>query len=302
MIAVGLDIGGTKIEAQVFDADWGLVDQRRVASPKSYEGLLAAICDLIVWASGTKPHVPVGIGMAGLIAPDSGLALTANLPATGKPFLRDIERGAARRVWVVNDCNALALSEAVFGAGKSASPVAGLILGTGVGGGVAINGTLMSGPAGVGGEFGHIAASAHLVRRYNLPIVTCGCGRQGCIETLISGPGISRLAISLCGQDIAPEDIGAARHSDPQLADVWQVWCELVAQLMLTISVTVDPEVIVIGGGLSRIKGVVGDLSAALAAIQFDGFKKPVIRVVQGGDASGARGAAYFAWLQATDG
>jgi N-acetylglucosamine kinase len=252
---------------------------------------------LIGWISerAGRADIPIGISAAGLVNPDSGLAYTANLCATGHPFPADIERASGRNVTYVNDCRALTLSEAIFGAGRGASPVAGLILGTGVGGGASVGGRLIAGKARVGGEFGHMPAPAHLVVRHGLAVVTCGCGRQGCLETYIAGPGLTRMALAMTGRSLTPPEIAAKRSDDPDIARVWAVWCEFVAELLMTLTFTFDPEVVVLGGGLSKIEGLADDLSRALKAAQLPGFSIPRIVPAEAGDASGARGAAYAA-------
>ena len=154
--------------------------RHREPTPKTYEGLVQTVANQVAWAeaeSGEK--LPVGIGAAGLVNPQTGLALTANLPATDKPLPTDINAAAGRHITYVNDCRALALSEAVFGAGKGQNIVMSLILGTGIGGGIVVNQSLLQGPTLTGGEFGHTSAPAHIVSRYNLPIRRCGCGRLG---------------------------------------------------------------------------------------------------------------------------
>ena len=299
MTATGIDVGGTKIEAQVFDADWQVIARNRVATPPEYTALVKAVADQITWADGAAGvAAPVGIGAAGLINPQTGLALTANLAASGLPFPADIAKAAGRAITYVNDCRAMALSEAVFGAGKGHRTVMSLIMGTGIGGGIAINGEILHGPTLTGGEFGHTAASAHLVAQYDLPLVRCGCGQIGCIETYIAGPGLSRIAKAMVGRDIAPPDIAAQRGDE--LAPVWQAWCDLVACLLRTLILTVDPDIIVLGGGLSRIDGVIDDLAAATQRAQIGDFSIPPIVLAQGGDTSGARGAAYAAWIGRT--
>lgn len=296
--AGGLDLGGTKIEAQVFDTNWELIDQQRVTTPQTYPELVAAITGLIQWTETTHGvGLPIGIGAAGLIHPVTGHALTANICASGQPFPSDIKAAAKRDVTYLNDCRALALSEAVFGAGKGHRTVASVILGTGVGGGVAIDGALPTGPTGTGGEFGHTCASAALIAQYDLPIFPCGCGRAGCIETYISGPGLERLARSLCGTQMSPPDIAAQR--DTTAAPVWAAWCALVADFLRNLILTLDPDVIVLGGGLSNITGVADALMRATQDAQIGDFTVPPIVIAQGGAASGARGAAYAAW-QAT--
>jgi N-acetylglucosamine kinase len=303
MIAVGIDLGGTKIEAQIFDTDWGRVTQRRIDTPRDYPGLVAAMADQIAWAdTETGKSLPVGIAAAGLVNPATGLALTANLAATGYPFPADIAAAAGRPVTYVNDCRALTLSEAIFGAARGMSPAVGLILGTGIGGGVAVEGRLVEGPATLGGEFGHFAISAAPVVAHGLPIVTCGCGRPGCTETLIAGPGLERLARHLTGRSLTAPEITAGWRTDPDLARVRAVWCELVAEMLKTIAFVIDPACIVIGGGMSHVMGLTDDLTNALRTIQLPGFAIPDIRIAQGGDASGARGAAYAAWQEQRDG
>ncbi|MEJ6397401.1 ROK family protein [Yoonia sp. 208BN28-4] len=294
-IAAGIDIGGTKIEVQVFDSAWTTIARQRVATPTNYPALLTAVTDVIGWARDQSASpLPVGIGAAGLVNPATGLALAANLPASGHPFPADIAEHAGQPVTYINDCRALAVSEAVFGAGQPYRTVASIIMGTGIGGGICIEGHILTGPTATGGELGHTAAPAHVVAAHNLPIVQCGCGRMGCIETLVAGPGLQRIAKHLTGADLSPQEIAARRHDD--MAQVWDVWCALAAELVLGLTLTVDPDVIVLAGGLSRITGIADDLAKAAAAAQFGGFGIPPIVLAQGGDASGARGAAYVAW------
>lgn len=297
MIAAGLDLGGTKIEAQIFDARWHLSERRRVKTPTAYGDLVMAMADQIRWIEGiVGTSVPIGISAAGLINPDTGLAFTANLPASGRPFPADIKAKSGRLVTYLNDCRALALSEATFGAAKGASPAVGLILGTGLAGGVVIDGRLMTSHASVGGEFGHFPLAAGPVQLHGLPILKCGCGRMGCTETLLSGPGLSRIAAHVLGRDLTPEQITDARFMDPALARIWAIWLELAAELLVTLCFTIDPQVVVLGGGLSKAAGLTEDLTKVLRGAMLPGFRIPDIRLAQGGDASGARGAAYAAW------
>lgn len=296
MIAAGIDLGGTKIEVQLFDQDWACVDRRRIDTPDTYDDLVRAMAGQITWADQRAGAcLPVGIAAAGLVRPKTGLAYTANLPAMDRPLPADIVTAVGRQIAYINDCRALALSEAVFGAGRGKSPVAGLILGTGVGGGLAIDGHLAPAFAAVGGEFGHFSASANLIHEHGLPIVKCGCGRFACTETLVSGPGLTRLAQHFVGQPLMPAQLADARATDPQAAKAWGVWCGLVADLLITLVFTTDPAAIVIGGGLSKIPGLIGDLTAALQNAQLPGFAIPELVLAQGGDASGARGAAFAA-------
>ena len=295
MIAAGIDLGGTKIEAQVFNSGWNRVDNRRIATPGTYDALVAAMADQIAWIEGQTPGLPIGIAAAGLVNPTTGLALTANLPATGHPFPADIAAAAGRPVTYINDCRAQALSEAVFGAARGYRSALALNFGTGLAGGIVIDGQLLPGPTGLGGEFGHFALPANIVAAHTLPIVRCGCGRMGCTETLIAAPGLTRIHTHLTGTTLTPEQIIQARATTPQAAQSWAIWCDLAAELIHTLCYTVDPECIVLAGGLSRAPGLVDDLSAALQRAQLPGYGVPLIRLAEGGDTTGARGAALAA-------
>jgi predicted NBD/HSP70 family sugar kinase len=297
MMALGIDLGGTKIEAQLFSPDWRVLARQRIATPDSYPVLVGALQEIVAWADGLGGEsVAVGIGAAGAINPRDGVVLAANLATTGKPLPQDLEQMLTRPVTYLNDSRALALSEAVFGAGRCCSSVFALVLGTGVGGGFVRDGRLHAGSSGTGGEVGHMSAPAHIVQAHGLPIIDCPCGRRGCIETLISGGGIARLAKVLTGRDLTAPQIAAARASDPAVQDVWNVWCALTADLVQTLTVTLDPDCVVMGGGMSEIQGVVEDLTTAVAQAQFGGFGSPLILRAEGGATSGARGAAYAAW------
>lgn len=301
MTVAGLDIGGTKIEVQVFDERWAEVARNRVPTPQNYEDLVRAVAAQIAWAEAEAGQVSaVGVGAAGLVNPANGLALTANLVASGHPFPADIEAMSGRNITYLNDCRALALSEAVFGAGQGHHTVMALIIGTGIGGGVAVGGALPAGPTTLGGEFGHTAAPAQIVSDHGLPIFECGCGRRGCIETYVAGPGLERLALHLTGHRASARDIAADR--DGAFKDVWTLWCQLAAELVHTLTLVADPDVIVLGGGLSSVPGVTEDLMAAARSVQISGFGVPPILPAEGGDASGARGAAYAAWKAAQNG
>ena len=296
MIAAGIDLGGTKIEAQVFDSAWVRVESRRIATPMTYDALVAAMADQIAWVQNLgHPDLPIGVAAAGLINPTTGLALTANLPATGRPFPADIARKAGRPITYVNDCRAQALSEAQFGAARGYRSALALNLGTGLAGGIVIDGKLLPGPSGLGGEFGHFALPAPVIVAHGLPILRCGCGRMGCTETYIAGPGLSRIYAHLTGQTASPEAVTTTRATDPQAAAAWAIWCEVTAEMIHTLCYTVDPDCIVLAGGLSRAPDVIPDLTAALQRAQLPGYGVPPLLLAEGGDTTGARGAALAA-------
>ena len=292
MIAAGIDLGGTKIEAQVFDSGWNRIESRRIATPKSYPDLVAAVAQQIVWIDAQSPDLPIGIAAAGLINA-RGIALTANLPATGQPFPADIARAAGRKITYINDCRAQALSEARFGAARGYRTAISLNLGTGLAGGVVTNGHLLPGPTGLGGEFGHFALPAHIIAAHDLPLIRCGCGRMACTETLIAGPGLSRIHAHLTGQHATPEAITTGDH-----AATMKVWLDLTAEMIHTLIMIIDPDCIVLAGGLSRAPNLIPRLTQALQAAQLPGYSTPLLRLAEGGDTTGARGAA-FAALQA---
>ena len=293
--AAGIDLGGTKSEVQLFDAQWQCIDKRRDPTPATYGDLVSLLATQVQWALAQAGQaIPVGLGAAGLLYPD-GTSFTANLPVKGQPLLADIAAAAGHSVTYVNDCRAMTLSEAIYGAGRGHRTVMGLILGTGVGGGIVHDGKLYDGPAGTGGEFGHMPASAEVMMGHNLPIKRCGCGRWGCTETYIAGPGIRDLAEHLMGERLSPEAMAARKDEDPEVAALWSLWLALTADMLLTLVQVADPDVIVLGGGLSQIDGLCDALTHALAKTQIEGFGAPLITLAQGGDASGARGAAMAA-------
>ena len=302
MIAAGIDLGGTKSEVQLFDTYWRRAGVRRDATPGEYEALLALIADQIAWAEEKAGGaIPIGIGAAGLVD-DAGRAFAANVAAHGHPFPADIAARARGHVAYVNDCRALALSEAIFGAGRGHSRVMSLILGTGIGGGLAVNGAISAGPTGLGGEYGHVPLPAHLARDLDLPMLRCGCGRMGCYETVLAGPGLTLWAERALGRPLTPPEIARAKGDEPDVQALWEAWCAVAAQLLLTMVQMADPDCIVVAGGLSHIEGIAEDLSRALRAAQFEGFAIPEIVCAEGGDASGALGAAYAAWREAAHG
>ncbi len=299
MIAAGIDLGGTKIEAQVFGDDWQLAARKRWTTPKSYPDLVAAMAGAVAWCQAqAHKSLPIGVSAAGLINPVTGLALAANLAASGKPFPADIARAAGRPIAWINDCRALALSEARFGAAQGFDPALALIIGTGLSGGVVTGGQVLPAFAGLGGEVGHFPLPAGPMIAHGLPVLPCGCGRAGCTETLLSAPGLAVIALHVTGQIYTPEDVIAGRSTNAGLQKTWAIWLELACDFLITLCFTIDPAVIVIGGGLSNAPHLTDDLARALQAATLKDCAIPPIRLAQGGDASGARGAAYAAWRE----
>jgi len=295
-LAGGIDLGGTKIEARLFETEtWVAVEASEVSTPREdYQSMLEALVGAVRWLLD-KGAGTVGLGAPGLISPE-GIALTANLPANGKPLRADLEAALERPLPIINDCRAFTLSEARFGAGKDAHSVLGVVIGTGLAGGFVSNGKVLDGPNGQAGEFGHMPMPFDVVSRHDLPWVTCGCGRSGCYETICAGPGLARMAEIKTGRKVSASDL--ARETTPEIADVLAIWGEVMGSLLASTILTLDPEVIVLGGGVSKMPHVAEQLAGSLEGELLAGTRPPAILPAEGGDRSGARGAALFAFEQ----
>lgn len=292
-----IDVGGTKIEACLFNSKLEVLDRRRLPTAKgSYDELLQAIEGAVTWLDETAgAKVALGVGLPGLIDPATGISMTSNVPATGRTLSADLSARIGRVIPVENDCKCFALSEANGGAGEGYRTVFGLILGTGVGGGVCVDGKLVVGRNGLPGEVGHFGLPAELVRRHDLPILACGCGRIGCYETLLSGPGMARIAKHLTGTEVDSAAIVArAAAGDAAMSKVLDIWFDILAELIHTIQLTVDADCVVIGGGLSNIHDLAPNLSRTFAPRMLKGVRQPAFATGRFGDASGVRGAAML--------
>ena len=294
-----IDLGGTKIEACLFDAELQVLHKRRIPTPQvSYAAMLDGVIEQCRWLTATagNPHLQIGIGVPGLVDHKTGLSWTSNLPATGQPLQADIIARLGRTVAMENDCKCFALSEAHGGAGQGMPVVFGLILGTGVGGGLCQGGRLMLHHSGLAGEVGHFGLPVHLVEEYRLPVLACGCGRRGCFETLVSGQGLVRLCQHMTGRPLEAQAIVAGMAAgDAALARVFDCWLTLLAELVHTIHLVVDPDCVVLGGGLSLIEELPTRLSQQFARQQLPATLAPSIRRARFGDSSGVRGAAILA-------
>jgi len=300
MIAAGIDLGGTKTEVHIFDDGWKSIQHRRVATGDTYQALCQNMDELLAWLRLTAGStLPIGIGAAGIVNPQSGAVLAANLPGDHPTLPADLAAMWGRPVVYLNDSAAFALSEARFGEGRFCDRLMVITLGTGVSGAFVADQVVQSGFTGTGGEIGHIAAPAHLVGKLNLPLVRCGCGQIGCIETLISGAGLQRIAKGITGRDLSPEEVVSGKADQQELSQVWKAWCMLVADLARTVIRTTDPERVLFGGGLAQVPGMADDVTVELQEVQFEGFPIPEIRQVTGSAESTARGAAFAAWQAA---
>lgn len=292
----GMDVGGSKIETCLFDEQFRPLQRRRVDTAcGTYEELLECIAREVRWLEEqAQGAVDLGIGLPGLVDYRSGRALTSNLPASGRPLREDLMARLGRRVAVANDCKCFALSEANGGAGEDAETVLGLIVGTGVGGGVVQHGRLVLGHSDLPGELGHLGIPGRFVREWDLPLVQCGCGRAGCYETLVSGPGMVRLAERHGVAGLSPAQIGErAAAGEPHMRAVMHEWITLLAELIYTAQCTIDMDCVVLGGGLSQIPGVQSLLETAFNTQRIVG-REVRFAVARFGDASGTRGAAML--------
>jgi fructokinase len=293
---IGIDLGGTKIEGLALDAQGLERARKRVASPPGYEAAIAAIRDLVgalEAEAGTRAGA-VGVGMPGSISPATGLARNGNSTwLNGRPFARDLEVALGRSVRAENDANCFALSEASDGAGAGAQCVFGVILGTGCGGGVVVGGRVLTGAAGVAGEWGHNPLPWPTPAEYPGP--ACWCGKSGCIETWISGPAIAKDHERATGQSLtAPEIDARAAASDADALATLERLTDRIARGLATIINVIDPDVIVLGGGVSNMARLYPDVSARLPRYVFSDHVATKVVPNLHGDSSGVRGAAWL--------
>jgi fructokinase len=293
-VRIGIDLGGTKIEAVAFGDDGSEQFRRRVASPRGdYDGTLAAIARLIVDAeSACGAKGTVGIGMPGTISPATGVVKNANSTwLNGKPLNTDLERALDRPVRLANDANCFALSEATDGAAAGASVVFGVILGTGTGGGVVIDGRTLIGANAIGGEWGHNALPWPDAGEWPGP--PCYCGLRGCIETFLSGSGLQS-AYAGSGTVTAAQIAEAAAKGEPAAQAAIELYSVRLAKSLATVINLLDPDVIVLGGGLSNIESLYQLVPRFWRDWVFSDRVDTRLVRAKYGDASGVRGAAWL--------
>jgi len=293
-LRIGIDLGGTKIAAIALDGDGTTLASERIATPQGdYPATIEAISDLI---DGLEHQLgrkgTVGVGIPGSLSPDTGLVRNANSTwLNGRPFDRDLAARLDRRVRMENDANCFALSEAQDGTGAGAKSVFGVILGTGCGAGIVIEGRLLNGPLGVSGEWGHNPLPWPEDNEHPGP--ACWCGRHGCMETWVSGPALTSDHERRSGQRLSVEAIVASAQDDNEDAKVsLEAHAGRLARGLAGVVNLLDPEVIVLGGGLSSLAHLYQTLPDLMASYLFSDFKDVTIRPPRFGDASGVRGAA----------
>jgi fructokinase len=296
MIRLGIDLGGTKIEIIAL-ADGGReLRRQRVATPREdYRAILGTISKLVTETeSALGERGTIGIGTPGSISRATGLLRGSNsLCLNGKPIRSDLEALLHRPVQITNDANCFALSEATDGGGAGSEVVFGVILGTGVGGGVVVRGHVLTGPNAIAGEWGHNPLP--WPRDDERPGAACFCGHSGCIETFLSGPGVERDHRAVTGQELSSLDIAArAAAGDASCAATMRRYDERLARALAHVINMLDPEVIVLGGGMSNVGRLYANVPELWKSWVFsDRVDTRLVKHVHG-DSSGVRGAAWL--------
>ena len=295
MIRIGVDFGGTKIEAAAIDDGGKVLSRLRKPTPRDYQAAIGAVCALVAEteaAAGRCEHV--GFAIPGSVSPRSGLIRNANSTfLNGRPFAEDLSRALERPVRLANDANCLAVSEAVDGAGAGYEVVFAMILGTGVGGGLAVNQRPVNGRNGVTGEVGHTPLP--WPGPDETPAPRCWCGLNGCLELYVSGPSLERDHQALGGPPLAADKVvQAARAGAAAATRALARYVDRLARGLAVIVDVLDPDVIVLGGGMSNVEELYERLPAATQPYIFsDMFETPIRRAMHG-DSSGVRGAAWL--------
>lgn len=291
---IGVDLGGTKIEALALGDDGRELARRRVATPRTYEATVDALADLVAATEREAGDTgSVGVGIPGAVTP-AGLVKNANSTwLIGHPLGRDLEARLGRPVRLNNDANCFALSEAADGAGAGADVVFGVILGTGVGGGVVVGGRTLVGPNLVAGEWGHNPLP--WPTDDERPGPACYCGRSGCIETFLSGPGFARDHAAHTGQALAaPDIVAAAAAGDAGAVASLARYQERLSRALATVVNVLDPDVVVLGGGMSNVPGLAEAAQGGLGRWVFSDAVVTRVARNRHGDSSGVRGAAWL--------
>jgi len=295
-IRIGIDLGGTKIEAIAMDFAGEVLVRRRIATPAhDYDEIVRAVAALARDIElETDRRGTVGVGAPGSVSRTTGLVKGSNtLVLNGRPLAADLSAALARPVRIENDANCFALSEAVDGAGQGARVVFGVILGTGVGGGVVIDQRVMQGSNHISGEWGHTPLPWMTAEEYPGP--RCFCGHDGCIETFLSGPGLTRDYARRTGETPRGEEI-VARAASGEAAALWALdaYRDRLARALAMVIDILDPDVIALGGGMSNISPVYEGLRMLVARHAFtDALDTKIVKNTHG-DSGGVRGAAWL--------
>ena len=296
-IRIGVDLGGTKIAGIALDNAGAVLAQDRIATPRNdYDGSLNAIAQMIeelcARTSTTPGQARVGVGIPGSISPATGLVQNGNsVWLNGRPLHRDLARRVGREIRLANDADCFALSEAFDGAAAGVHTVFGVIIGTGCGGGIVVSNRLVTGPHNTGGEWGHMPLPWTSQAERDGP--PCWCGRQSCMETWVSGPALARDHERVTGQARSTHEIAASAQAGDELARATiKRHADRLARGLAVIVNLIDPDVIVLGGGLSNLSHLYDMVPELMAPHVFSDSCRVTIRPPLHGDASGVRGAA----------
>jgi len=296
MLRLGIDLGGTKIEAVVLDSQGRELLRRRVDTPQGdYAATLNVVVGMVLAVEDELDEsVTVGIGTPGAISRASGLLKNSNsVCLNGKPLLQDLQFALKRPIRMANDADCFALSEATDGAAAGSSSVFGVIVGTGTGGGIVIDGKLLNGINAIAGEWGHNPLP--WPRDDELQGPECYCGKRGCIETWISGPGLERAYLAATGTMLAARDIAQREAAGEAAAvNVLDDYVDRMARALASVINIVDPEIIVLGGGLGNISRLYRDVPETWDQYVFSDRVATRLVAPMYGDSSGVRGAAWL--------
>jgi fructokinase len=294
-VKMGIDLGGTKTEVLILDADQQpLYRERFATSAQDYAAILTNIEAQVRRAqSSFGADITIGIGIPGALSPRSGKLRNSNTQClNGRELLRDIESLLQREVRIENDANCFALSEARGGAGQGYRVVFGVIIGTGTGGGLVVDGKLLIGPHAISGEWGHNPLPWW---RADDAAPDCYCGKQACIETYLSGPGLARNYLHCFGHSLdSAEIVTAAANGDESCRQMLDCYYDQMARSLAHLINIVDPDAIVLGGGMSNIDAIYPAVAERLADYVFSDFVATPILKAARGDSSGVYGAALL--------
>jgi fructokinase len=294
-LRMGIDIGGTKLEAAVLDPAGEILTRRRTPTPDGYEDALAALVELVTrLEADVHARCSVGLGIPGTISPATGVVKNAyNSPFNGKPLDRDLAQRLNRPLRVMNDANCFALSEAVDGSARGKRLVFGVIVGTGCGGGIVMDGKPVIGANAIAGEWGHNPLPwAEEDERPGLP---CACGKLGCIETFLSGTGFAAQHNAIHGTALEAHEIAArAEAGEAGAAATLARYENRMARALASVINLLDPDVIVLGGGMSKVGSLYGTVPRLWDRWVFSDRVDTVLLPPRFGDSSGVRGAAWL--------
>ena len=292
---IGIDLGGTKTEGIIINNDGKELKRKRISTIKNYEGTIDGIISIVKEFENFFGNTEsIGIGMPGAVSTDSALVKNANsIWLNGKPFKKDLEKILSRKVNLENDANCFALSEAVDGAGKGKKVVFGVIIGTGVGGGIIIDHKVIQGRNNVSGEWGHITLPNRTEdeKKFNKK---CYCLKDGCMETYVSGPGFANCFNLRHNTNLNSKEIIKNYPQDDESKQALETYIDHLARGLSVVVNILDPDIIVLGGGMSNVNYIYESINDQLKKYVFtDTCHTQVVKNIHG-DSGGVRGAAWL--------